>query len=92
MSDTLSRNVVICNRRGLHARASAKFCSLASEQNAVIRVRKDDVEVGGCSIMGLLMLGAGKGSTITLTATGKDASAALDALAALIENRFHEED
>ncbi|MEL6360658.1 MAG: HPr family phosphocarrier protein [Pseudomonadota bacterium] len=92
MSDPLSRDVVICNRRGLHARASAKFCALAAEQDAVIRVRKDDMEVGGCSIMGLLMLGAGKGSTITLTATGKGASAALDALAALIENRFHEED
>ena len=60
MSDSpVTATVKISNKRGLHARASAKFCAVASSWDAVVRVAKDGVEVGGCSIMGLLILGAG---------------------------------
>ena len=84
--------VEIVNRRGLHARASALFCALAGSWDAVIRVRKDDVEVGGASIMGLLMLGAGPGSVITVSATGPQAREAVDALVKLVADRFSEEE
>ncbi|MEO1093198.1 MAG: HPr family phosphocarrier protein, partial [Pseudomonadota bacterium] len=82
------RRVVIRNRRGLHARASAKLAAVAGEYDAVVRVRRDDMDVGALSIMGLLMLGAGRGSEIELVATGPQAHAALDALIQLIEDRF----
>ncbi len=84
------RRVVIQNRRGLHARASAKFAAVAGTFNARVRVRREDMDVGALSIMGLLMLGAGRGAEIELAADGPQAAAALDALVDLIEDRFGE--
>lgn len=81
----------IRNRRGLHARASARFCACAGEFNADIHVTKDGVTVGGMSIMGLMMLGAGPGSAIEISASGPDAEDAVAALCALVESRFGEE-
>ncbi len=87
----VSAEAIVCNARGLHARAAAKFCALAGEADAVVRVRKDEVEVGGCSIMGLLMLGAGPGAALTITASGPGAEEAVAALARLVSERFGEE-
>ena len=86
-----SRRVTIVNRRGLHARASARFVKLAGTFDAEIAVARNGVEVSGRSIMGLMMLAAGPGGTLDLSATGPDAEAALDALAGLVANRFGEE-
>ncbi|MBI1391902.1 MAG: HPr family phosphocarrier protein [Alphaproteobacteria bacterium] len=88
--DTYSRLVSIRNRRGLHARASAKFCAVAGSFDAVVRVRREDADVGGCSIMGLLMLGAGKGCDIEISATGPQAREVVDTLVRLVEDRFGE--
>ena len=85
------RTVLIENRRGLHARASAKFVTLASSQTAQVEVEKDGSKVAGTSIMGLMMLGAAKGDTVTISATGEGAQQALDALCGLVENKFGEE-
>jgi len=83
--------VSIVNRLGLHARAAAKLVTLASKFSADIRVRKDQREVSGKSIMGVMMLAAAQGSQITLIAEGDDAKAALDELSALVADRFGEE-
>jgi len=88
----LSRVVIICNLRGLHARAAAKFVSLAERYGASVDVVKDGQSVSARSIMGLMMLGAGQGSSVLLSADGFDAKEALDAIAALIEAGFHETD
>ena len=88
----LSQVVKITNKRGLHARASAKFVTLAAGQPCAIEVEKEGSKVAGTSIMGLMMLGAGPGSTVLLTADGFDAKEALNAIAALIEAGFHETD
>ena len=85
------RTVEICNERGLHARASAKFVKLASTYDAEVRVGRDGSMVDARSIMGLMMLAAGIGSSIDIEAEGPDAEAAADALAALVECRFDEE-
>ena len=85
------RTVEICNERGLHARASAKFVKLASGFDAEVRVGRDGSMVDARSIMGLMMLAAGIGSSIDIEAEGPDAEAAVDALAALVECRFEEE-
>ena len=90
MSDEVSREVAIRNMRGLHARAAAKFCDMAADFISEITVTKDDTTVGICSLMALLMLGAGIGTSITVAAKGPDAEEAVSALAALIENRFDE--
>lgn len=82
----------IINRRGLHARASAKFVQCAETFNANITVSKDQNTVGGTSIMGLMMLAAGIGSSIRVTAEGPEAEAALAAIARLVGNRFGEEE
>jgi phosphocarrier protein HPr len=87
----VSRTVQVCNRRGLHARASAKFVTLASKLDAEIEVEKDGTSVCGTSIMGLMMLGAAMGDKITITATGQSAEQAVSELALLVEARFHEE-
>ncbi len=87
----LSKTVRISNKRGLHARASAKFVTLATGLDATIMVRKDAHEVIGTSIMGLMMLGAAMGDEITITSSGNDAEAALAAVTALVEDRFGEE-
>ena len=86
----IETKVTIVNRRGLHARASAKFVKCAEAYQAEIRVRKDDDVVVATSIMGLMMLGASLGSQITLQATGPDAKDALAALTRLIEGKFDE--
>jgi len=87
----LSREVRIENQRGLHARASAKFVSLASQLDAVIEVEKDGSRVCGTSIMGLMMLGAAKGDSITLYVDGAYAERALEKLVELVESRFGED-
>ncbi|HZV57023.1 MAG TPA: HPr family phosphocarrier protein [Sphingobium sp.] len=87
----LSRTVTITNKRGLHARASAKFVTLASGLSAAIMVSKDGHEVVGTSIMGLMMLGAAMGDTITITASGDGAETALAAVTQLVEDRFGED-
>ncbi len=87
----LSRTVTIANKRGLHARASAKFVTLASGLSATILVSKDGHEVVGTSIMGLMMLGAAMGDSITITVSGDGAEAALEAVTRLVEDRFGEE-
>jgi len=79
------------NIRGLHARASAKFVTLASGLAAAIEVEKDGSRVCGTSIMGLMMLGAARGDSITIHAEGEGAEDAIEALAALVEDRFGED-
>ena len=81
----------ICNTRGLHARASAKFVKLASSFEAEIQVTRDGVTVDARSIMGLLMLGAGNGCSIDITAEGADAQDAIDALGELVARKFDED-
>ena len=85
------RKVKICNKRGLHARASAKFVGVAGEFEAEILVSKDGMEVVGTSIMGLMMLAAARGDMITLKGAGDGAKEALDALEQLINCKFGEE-
>ena len=88
---TLSRTVKVTNRRGLHARASAKFVNLASQLDATIEVEKDGNKVCGTSIMGLMMLGAAMGDSVVIHVSGMGAESALLQLAQLIEDRFGEE-
>ena len=88
---TVERTVTISNRRGLHARASAKFVTLASTQPAEVHVEKDGSKVAGTSIMGLMMLGAAMGDNVIISARGDGADAALQALCDLVENKFGEE-
>ena len=91
-SPLVVREVEIVNKKGLHARASAKFVQTAEQFDADITVTRGGESVGGTSIMGLMMLTAGPGVTITISATGKDAATAVDALCALIASRFGEDD
>ena len=86
------REIPIVNKRGLHARASAKFVKMVEQFDAEIRVTRGSETVGGDSIMGLMMLSAGPGTTIIVSATGVDAEAAVAALAELIGNKFNEEE
>jgi phosphocarrier protein len=88
----ISVDVGIVNKRGLHARAAAKLVNLAERFSASVEVAKDGQSVSARSIMGLMMLGAGIGSTVRLSAEGFDAKEALDAIAGLIEAGFHETD
>ncbi|WP_181700623.1 HPr family phosphocarrier protein [Chthonobacter albigriseus] len=99
MSDTdeapaalLARDISIINRKGLHARASAKFVQCVEGFDADVTVTKDGHTVSGTSIMGLMMLAAGIGSSIHVTADGPQASEAMDAITALVGNRFGEEE
>ncbi len=84
------REVTIVNQRGLHARAAAKFVRTAGTFGAAVEVTRDDMTVGGTSILGLMLLAAGIGSTLTLKAEGEDAEAAIAALADLVERGFDE--
>jgi phosphocarrier protein HPr len=86
-----SREVRIVNRRGLHARASARFVNMASELPASVEVEKDGNRVCGTSIMGLMMLGAAMGDSVIIHAEGDGADEALAKLIALIEDRFGED-
>ncbi|MGE0409404.1 MAG: HPr family phosphocarrier protein [Amphiplicatus sp.] len=90
MAEPLAATVVIRNKRGLHARASAKFCAVAGSFEAVVRVVNDDWSVPGDSIMGLMMMGAGPGAEITITAEGPQAEEALDTLVKLVADKFGE--
>lgn len=87
----ISRELIIINKRGLHARASAKFVQTVSKFDAKIDVSKDGTTVGGTSIMGLMMLAASTGCSILVEASGNEADAALEALSELIANKFGEE-
>ncbi|MDP3295305.1 MAG: HPr family phosphocarrier protein [Nevskia sp.] len=91
MSVSSEKTVTIINRLGLHARAAAKLVTLAAKYQSEIKVAKGDKTVSGKSIMGVMMLAAAQGSAIKLSAIGDDAIEALEALAALIANRFDEE-
>ena len=86
-----TRTVTIVNRRGLHARAAARFVKTAERFKAEVTVARKDQVVSGLSIMGLMMLAAGPGSTLELRATGEEAEAALDALAKLVADKFDED-
>ena len=88
----LTRAFVICNKKGLHARASAKFVQTVEKFDAEVRVTRGNETVGGTSIMGLMMLAASPGTPITVEATGNEAADVMEALAALIASRFGEED
>jgi phosphocarrier protein HPr len=87
----VSREVGITNQRGLHARASAKFVNLASQIDAKIEVEKDSHRVCGTSIMGLMMLGAAMGDTVTIHVQGDHAEEALEKLVSLVKDRFGED-
>ena len=84
-------DLLITNKRGLHARASAKFVQLVEEFEAEIEVSKDSQTVGGTSIMGLMMLAASPGTTIHVISRGRQANEALAAISALVNAKFHEE-
>ena len=88
-----ARTVLIANKRGLHARASAKFVTLAAQQPCDVRVEKDGAgdPVTGTSIMGLMMLGAAKGDHITISAEGEHAVAVVDTMVGLVEAKFGED-
>ncbi len=90
-ASAISRSLEIVNKRGLHARASAKFVQLVDGFNAHVRVSKDGMTVGGTSIMGLMMLAASPGCCIEISASGEEAKEVLAALQALIADRFGEE-
>lgn len=89
---TVRRRVEIMSERGLHARAAAKFAKTAGAFKSKVTVTKGEYTVSALSIMGLMMLAAAPGSALDLEATGPDASAAIEALAALVANRFEEDD
>ena len=87
----ISKDLLIINKRGLHARASAKFVQTVERFNADIWVTRGGETVGGTSIMGLMMLSAGPGTTIMVSAAGSEAEAALEAIAELVNSKFNEE-
>lgn len=91
MVNGVAREVTIINRRGLHARAAARFVKLAGEFDADITVSKDGAEVSGLSIMGLMMLAAAPGTQISIQATGIQAEEAVEAVAALVAAGFDED-
>jgi phosphocarrier protein HPr len=88
----LRRELPIINRKGLHARATAKFVQCVDRFDAIISVTRCGETVGGTSIMGILTLGAGIGTSIIVTAEGREAGEAMDAIAALVANRFGEDE
>ena len=90
-ADALRRTLIIANKRGLHARAAAKFVRTAGQFDAAIRLAFKGQEVSGLSIMGLMMLAAGIGSEVELACSGRQAADAMAALSALIEGKFGED-
>jgi phosphocarrier protein HPr len=90
-SGAVSREIPIINKRGLHARASAKFVQMVERFNAEVWVTRGGETVGGTSIMGLMMLSAGPGTTIVVSAIGPEAQAAVDAITELVASKFNEE-
>ena len=91
MSDSLTAELVIQNRKGLHARAAAAFVKAIENLDAEVTVERIGQEVDGCSIMGLMMLAAAKGTNIKITCSGNQAKDALEALTTLVNNKFGEE-
>jgi len=91
-ADALARDVTIVNKKGLHARASAKFVQLAEQFEAAITVTRNNETVGGTSIMGLMMLAAAPGCSIRIETSGNQSTDALEALCALVEGKFGEEE
>jgi phosphocarrier protein HPr len=91
-SGAVTREIPIINKRGLHARASAKFVKMVEQFDAEVLVTRGGETVGGTSIMGLMMLSAGPGTSIVVSATGPQAEAAVAALAELVGNKFNEEE
>ncbi|HKF08428.1 MAG TPA: HPr family phosphocarrier protein [Xanthobacteraceae bacterium] len=89
---SITRVLQICNKKGLHARASAKFVQTVEKFDAEVKVKRGHEIVGGTSIMGLMMLSAGPGTTITVEASGREAAEVVAALAALVSGRFTEEE
>lgn len=89
---SLSKDIEIINKLGLHARAAAQFVQLASSFSSHIEIKKDSRRVNGKSIMGVMMLAAGKGSVITLYADGEDEEESIQKLEELINNRFNEDE
>ncbi len=89
--DALRRSATIQNRRGLHARAAAKFVKLVAQFDAQVTVSKKGTEVSGLSIMGLMMLAAATGCTIDMRANGREAEQVLDALCDLVNAKFDED-
>jgi phosphocarrier protein len=87
----ISKELLIINKRGLHARASAKFVQMVERFSAEVWVTRGNETVGGTSIMGLMMLAAGPGTTVVVSATGPEAQAALDAITELVASKFNEE-
>jgi phosphocarrier protein HPr len=87
----ISKELLIINKRGLHARASAKFVQTVEKFSAEVWVTRGSETVGGTSIMGLMMLAAGPGTTIRVSATGPEAEAAIAAITKLVESKFNEE-
>ena len=90
MTDPISKNLQIQNKKGLHARASARFVQTVEGFDVSVTVSKDGMNVGGTSIMGLMMLAASKGCDVEISATGRQADEALDSLQALIADKFGE--
>ena len=90
MSDVFEETVKICNKRGLHARAAAKFVATASRFSSAVTVAKNGLKVSGKSIMGLMLLAAAPGDEIHIRAKGKDAEKAVKALSKLVCDRFEE--
>ncbi len=91
-SGPITRVLKVINQKGLHARASAKFVQTVEKFDAEVRVSRGGEVVGGTSIMGLMMLAASPGTSITVEASGKDAAAVVNALEALLANRFGEDE
>jgi phosphocarrier protein HPr len=91
-TDVFIREVPITNKRGLHARASAKFVQMVEQFDAEISVTRNGETVGGTSIMGLMMLAAGIGTTILISARGREAESALNAIAELVSRKFGEDE
>ena len=90
-TDGIARDLAITNKRGLHARASAKFVQTVEKFDAEVEVSKDNQTVGGLSIMGLMMLAASIGTSIHVVARGPQAGEVMDAISHLVENKFFEE-
>ncbi|MEX0758644.1 MAG: HPr family phosphocarrier protein [Tistlia sp.] len=90
-SQAIRRRVVICNKKGLHARAAAKFVKTVNAHEAAVTVRRGDTETPGSSMLGLMMLAAGPGCELELSAEGGQAAAVLEALADLVARRFDED-
>ena len=90
-ADAVSKELLIINKRGLHARASAKFVQTVERFNAEVWVTRAGETVGGTSIMGLMMLAAGPGTTVVVSAIGPEAEAAVEAITQLVESKFNEE-